>query len=232
MMDFVTLRIYKGRLELLLLRRNMKDRPHYGEYALVGGMVYFEDKTGGLKRDETYQGVRDRIINSKLGVVPSIVREVFNDGGAKRDASGWSVVAVHYAFIEPSISESVEKMEGYKWVDINDVMLNEVVLPFDHSDAVRRVLTHIRYMLGYSSIILYLLPCKFTIADIVKAYSLFGIVVSRQIVRGRLINGGHIKQFDGGYEVKQGKPTPYYTVSESEMSFFDRVVGCYTKKWV
>lgn len=225
MMDFVTLRVFEGKMQLLLLRRNMEDRPHFGEYALVGGMIYSQDKEGGFKRDETYESARERIIRSKLGVTPTLLREVYNDGSAKRDTDGWSVVAVHYAFINPDLSETITRNPDYKWVDLEDVLSGAVQLPFDHNQAVERVIEHIRNMFGYTSGALYALPYKFTIAQIVNVYSLLGIEVTRQSIRQRLINGGYIKELEGDFEVKRGKPTPYYIIAEQEMSFFDSVIG-------
>lgn len=225
MMDFVTLRVFEGKMQLLLLRRNMEDRPHYGEYALVGGMIYSQDKEGGCKKDETYQSARDRIIRTKLTVSPSLVKEVYNDGGAKRDSDGWSVVSVSYAFINPDLSEAITRNPDYKWVDLEDVLSGKLKLPFDHNQAVEKVVTHIRNQFGYTSGALYLLPCKFTVAQITQVYKLIGIDVSRQTIRKRLIDGGHIKEVKGDFEKKRGKPTPYYIVVEQEMSFFERVIG-------
>ncbi|WP_268669958.1 NUDIX domain-containing protein [Vibrio coralliirubri] len=225
MMDFVTLRVHDNKMQLLLLRRNMEDRPHYGEFALVGGMIYSQDKEGGLQRDEDYESARDRIIRTKLGVIPTLFREVYNDGSAKRDAAGWSVVAVHYAFVNPDLSETITRNPDYKWVNLDDVLSGRIQLPFDHNQSVERVVAHIRNMFGYTSGALYSLPYKFTIAQIVNVYSLLGIEVSRQSIRQRLIGGGHIKELQGDFEVKRGKPTPYYIIAEQEMSFFDSVIG-------
>lgn len=224
-MDFVTLRVFEGKMQLLLLRRNMEDRPYYGEFALVGGMIYSHDLEGGYRRDETYQSAKERIIRTKLGVTPTLVNEVYNDGGATRDSDGWSVVAVSYAFVNPDLSEAMTRNPDYKWVDLEDVLSGKLILPFDHNEAVTKVIKHIKNLFGYTSGALYALPHKFTIADIIHVYRLLGIEVGRQSIRQRLVDGGYIKELEGDFEKKRGKPAPYYVIAEPEMSFFDRVIG-------
>lgn len=225
MLDLVTLRVTDNNAQVLLLRRNMEDRPHYGEFALVGGMVYEESREGGCSRDESYSEAKDRIVRSKLGVAPTLIDEVFTDGSANRDADGWSLVIAHYAFVNPDLSESISRNPDYKWVDLEDITSGKMTLPFDHNDTVKRVAEHIKHMFGYTTGALYALPYKFTIADIVRVYKLLGIEVYRQSIRHRLIEGGYIKEVEGELKKQRGKPTPYYTISENKMSFFDRVIG-------
>lgn len=225
MLDFVTLRVTKESTQVLLLRRNMEDRPHYGEFALVGGMIYEESREGGSARDESYADAKSRIVRTKLGVTPSLMNEVFTDGSANRDIDGWSLVVAHYAFLNPDLSEAVSRNPDYKWVELNDIINDKIKLPFDHNDTVRKVAEHIKNMFGYTTGALYALPHKFTIADIVRVYAQLGIEVPRQSIRKRLIDGGYIREIEGDFAKQKGKPTPFYTINEDSMSFFDRVIG-------
>lgn len=225
-LDFICFRLNmtEGHIEVLLHERNQA--PHAGSLALIGGWVWERSGTHGDYYDRSLEDSVKRIIDSKVGVIPSYIEQIPVRGSMKRDPSlGWSVTIPHFCIFNHS--DEPKSLPGSRavWVPIHDV-LSGMDLPFDHSELVATAYAAFINKSMYSSILLFLLPPVFIVADVVNAFQALDLNVSKQTVINRLIKTGVMvatgKQAE---KAGPGKPAATYSVSGHEITYFNEIVG-------
>ncbi|OEY67669.1 NUDIX hydrolase [Marinobacter sp. X15-166B] len=226
-LDFICLRLNpdNGQPEVMLKER-LKG-PHEGQYALVGGWVREHPLDDGNGYDHTLEDAVTRILTSKVGFLPSYLEKLPPEGSATRDpALGWSVTIPFLClFNRPDMAE-LDQQDSIRWESIDGILTGASPLPFDHRKLVRLAYDAFLNKIKYSSLLLYLLPEKVAVSQIVHAYEIFGICVKKQTVFSRWINPGVLVETGERRAIAaKGQPSRLYRLEESSLSYFDSEIG-------
>lgn len=224
-LDFVNFRFNDNALDVLLTKRLNKDLPGYGEFTIQGGMVWEAPIEGNDDFDEDLHQAGKRILNSRLDIKPNYVEQIEARGSAVRDSRGWSVTLPHVSLIgEGSCHSSLNNEDSY-WEPYLAVDKDNS-LPFDHNELLTKCFTALFNKAKYTSILLYLLNDKFTIAEAVEIFKYFNLKVSKQTMHSRWVKAGLIKETgEFSQNSKGGKPAALYELCENELSYFDIAIG-------
>jgi 8-oxo-dGTP diphosphatase len=226
-LDFICLRLNpeSGLPEVMLQER--QKGPESGRYALVGGWVWEEPASDGGGSDETLGDAVTRILKGKVGFLPSHLEKLPPEGSVTRDASlGWSVTIPFLClFNRPDMAE-LDQQDGIKWEPIESILAGEYPLPFDHRKLVNIAYEAFLNKIKYSSLLLYLLPEKVAVRQIVEAYDIFGICVKKQTVFSRWVNTGLLAETGEKRSMAaKGQPSKLYGLEEESLSYFDSEIG-------
>ncbi|MCG3760523.1 NUDIX hydrolase [Vibrio cincinnatiensis] len=227
--DMVCLRLAPTGIQTLLVKRSNPNRPDCGQWALPGGLVYDEDMTasGGEPADEDFDSARRRICRQKIHTYPNFISDPLVDGNPKRDPDGWSVSISHYALLNPSNVQQIEDggidRDRANWFSLTMLLNNEMELAFDHVAQIQHAWKKLRAAVEYTSVVLFSLEKEFLVADIIEAYTKFGVEMNRMTVKRRLINTGVIvsaNKIAASCKGKGGKPATVYRLANHEVTYF------------
>lgn len=226
-LDFVCLRLNpETREPEVMLQKRTKD-PELGRDALVGGWVWEKPEEPGGEYDEDLDAAVERILAKKVGLEPTYVERARPEGSLYRDPSlGWSVTLPHLCLFNQMDSDHLQGRPGISWVSVKKIVGGDCKLPFDHEKLVKSVFELFLNKVRYSSMLLYLLPRRFTIPELVGAYQILGIQVSKQTVFSRWVNPGLLVETGEHKEqVGRGRSPMFYQLNEASMSYFDSEIG-------
>ncbi|MFL1485315.1 NUDIX hydrolase [Marinobacter sp. LN3S78] len=226
-LDFICLRLNpdSGQPEVMLQQRQRG--PEKGRDALVGGWVWEQPVEEGGEFDETLDDAVTRIMRQKVGPMPSYLEQVRVEGSLQRDPTlGWSVTIPHLCLFNRDDTESLQTREGIRWAPLASILEGGCPLPFDHRTLVANAYDAFLNKIKYSSLLLYLLPEKVAVSQIVDAYDTFGIRVTKQTVFSRWVNPGLL--VDTGERKSlgaRGQASKLYRLEEDSLSYFDSEIG-------
>nr|WP_086938914.1 NUDIX domain-containing protein [Thaumasiovibrio occultus] len=227
--DMICLRLGKKGLDVLLIKRHNPERPDVGKWAIPGGFVFEHDMTsqGGEPADHDFDSARRRICRQKVHTYPHYISEPMVDGNPKRDVAGWSVSISHYALMNrqniSQIANAGVPECQMQWVPLEDVLSSQYELAFDHQDMIALAWKKLRAAVEYTSVALFLLDEEFLVADIIAAYSAFGVDINRMTVKRRLIESGVVvsaNKIASTNKGKGGKPAQVYKLNENCVTYF------------
>lgn len=226
-LDFICLRLNMTDKRLDVLLHERSQGPETGSMALPGGWVWEQSEDHGDYYDDDLSDSVSRILRIKVGVVPSYMEQIPVQGGLKRDPSlGWSVTIPHFCILNEDDEAKVLEDGQSEWISVEEVCSREYVLPFDHNQLVSSAYDVFLNKITYSSLLLNLMPKEFIIADVVNAFTIFGLSVSKQTVINRMVKTGII--VDTGKiaaPTGPGKPASLYRVANPNVIYFDAAVG-------
>ncbi|TBW55449.1 NUDIX hydrolase [Marinobacter halodurans] len=226
-LDFVCLRLNREtRAPEVMLQKRQKS-PELGRDALVGGWVWERPEKEGGPCDVTLDDAVARILSQKVGLQPSYLERVKPEGGLNRDPSlGWSVTLPHLCLFNRADNEALQTRPGIRWVSAESILSGEFPLPYDHGKLVASAYEVFLNKIKYSSLLLYLLPEQVAIAEIVEAYAVLGIRVSKQTVFSRWVNAGLLIETGERRESgSRGRAPMLYRLTERSLSYFDSEIG-------
>lgn len=151
-------------LRVLLIRR--KQPPFQNYWALPGGF---------LLRDETTEKAALRVLKEKTGMTNVYVEQLYTFDSLTRDPRGHVLTVAYYALI-PHSDVILELHDNEKQAAFH-YFQNLPKLAFDHKSITRYALKRLRYKVKYTNLIYSLLPEKFTLRQLQKAYE---IILSRK----------------------------------------------------
>ncbi|CAM3876854.1 hypothetical protein VA7868_00525 [Vibrio aerogenes CECT 7868] len=227
--DMICLRLSGKGIQALLMKRSNPERPHFGEWAIPGGLVYDEDMTdaGGEPVDKDFDAARRRICRQKVHTYPNFISDPLVDGNPKRDPDGWSVSISHYALLNPSNARQIENAgvdrNRLDWFDLDALITHQFQMAFDHVAQIKHAWKKLRAAVEYTSVVLFFLDKEFLVADIIEAYAQFGVEVNRMTVKRRLIDSGVIVSMNKVVPTgkgKGGKPATVYCLASDQVTYF------------
>lgn len=174
--DMVALRLGEEGLQLLLIRRGQA--PFAGEWALPGVLV------NGRCADASLDAAAGRALQGKARIAPAHLEQVATVGNAVRDPRGWSLSTIYLALLAP---QTELQGDDLRFVALTEVLAGRLALPFDHAQLVAQAAERLAGKAVYTSLPLYLLAPRFTVAEALLAFqACLGQAVQHTTLRGRL----------------------------------------------
>jgi 8-oxo-dGTP diphosphatase len=189
-------------LQVVLTRRDVA--PYQGWWALPGGT---------LRGDEALEDAAARVLAEQTGVAGVHLEQLATFGDPCRDPRG--TVSVAYLALVAAGRVQLQappEARSAAWVPVD--RLERVALAFDHRAILDVAVTRLRSKLKYSNIAFELVPERFTLRQLYRAYLAILDRTERQLpfsnflrVFGRLAEGS----VDDGF----GRPPPLRVVGEA-----------------
>lgn len=157
--DVVIFTIAEERLNVLLVRRG--EEPFRGKWSLPGGF---------LLQGETLEAAVRRILHDKAGVRAAYIEQLYTFGRPERDPRSRVITVAYFALVPwTRLPEPVlPKVAGVQWTPVVYLPL----LAFDHNTIVRVASERLRAKVGYTNIVVGLLPTMFRLSDLQRLYEI------------------------------------------------------------
>ena len=157
--DVACFALQGDRLHLLLVRRQAE--PFAGEWALPGGVI---------QGREPLEDAARRILAERTSLAVAYLEQLYTFGEPDRDPRGRTLSIAHYALLPPGPAADAAQpgraVGGLRWADADDLPS----LAFDHGRIAAYARQRLAQKLAYSPLAFYLLPEKFTMADLRRVH--------------------------------------------------------------
>lgn len=215
--DPVILTLKEDKLHILLIKRKLE--PFIGQWALPGGIMN--------ETDRSLKGAAKRVLELKTGVKVNYVEQLAtyggeNDDGILRDPRGFGVSIAYLALVSPDVPliKHEESVSEIAWFNINE--LDNMNLAFDHLNIIKEGLMRLKSKANYSSLPVHLMPEKFTLPQLQKAYEIIlGKKRDKSSFRDRILSAGVIDKI--GEKLKAGayRDAELYQKTDKLIHIFD-----------
>lgn len=157
--DVLIFTVQDDHLKIILTKRGLE--PFKGDWAIPGVFV---------NMDESLEEAAKRGLKDKTGVEDVYLEQLYTFGDLDRDPRSRVVTVAYFALtnhykMQPIHSPSVLEL---KLFHVNSLPK----LAFDHKKIIEKALHRLRNKIGYTSIVQGLLPEKFRLSDLQKAYEI------------------------------------------------------------
>lgn len=207
--DILLFTIVDNDLKILLIKRNLT--PFKGSWALPGGFVYINESLDeAAKRELLEEGNIDNVY----------LEQLYTFGDPKRDPRS-RVITVTYLALADSASWDV-RSGG----DAGEAKLHSVkklpTLSFDHRKIIDYGIERLRAKVGYTNIVMGLLPEEFTLTDLQRKHEvILNHVLDKRNFRKKILSTGIViptgKRSDGGAH----RPAAFYKFKTKRLIITD-----------
>lgn len=157
--DVACFALQDERLHLLLVRRQAE--PFADEWALPGGVV---------QGREPLEAAARRILAARTGLTVAYLEQLYTFGEPDRDPRGRTLSIAYFALLPPGpaagAAQPGKAVGEIRWADADDLP----PLAFDHGRIAAYARQRLAQKLAYSPLAFYLLPEKFTMADLRRVH--------------------------------------------------------------
>lgn len=207
--DVLLFTVVDEELNLLLIKRDVE--PFKGSWALPGGFV-------GI--DESLEDAAMRELKEEGNVDNVYLEQLFTFGEPRRDPRS-RVITVTYLALSDSSSWNLKSSGDAKEAKLFPVK-SLPKLAFDHRKIVDYGLARLRSKLGYSNIVLGLLPNSFTLTELQKKHEIIlNTRVDKRNFRKKILATGLLiatgKKSDG----KAHRPAAFYKFKDRKLVITD-----------
>ena len=155
--DIVLVTIQRGTLKVLLVRR--QSPPFAGKWALPGGPV---------ENHESVDEAALRLLQKETQVGNVYLEQLYTFGELKRDPRGRVITVAYYALVNEDRFRVGPHLNGTSTHLIS--VRRAPPLAFDHPKIISYALERLRHKVNYTTVCFQLLPEKFTLSELQKAY--------------------------------------------------------------
>ena len=152
-----SLALREGDLRVLLIERERE--PFCNVLALPGGFVHV---------GETLEDSAERQLRTKTSLSSVYMEQLFTFGNPTRDPRNHVLTVAYFALVPSDMIKLSEMGERLELVSVFDLP----TLAFDHLEIVQLALQRLRYKLEYTSLGFELLPDRFTLTELQRAYEI------------------------------------------------------------
>lgn len=159
--DAVVFTILHNQIKLLLIKR--KNEPFKGKFALPGGFV---------EKDENLEDAAKRELEEETSVKNIFLKKMHAFGDVGRDPRGRVISIPFLALIDAEELKlhASDDAELAKWFSVD--YLPKLELAFDHKEIIKEALELLRFELQETNIAFEIMPKKFTLTELQKAYEI------------------------------------------------------------
>lgn len=199
--DVVIFTIQDNKLKALLVKR--AHEPFKGKWALPGGYV---------RISETLDDAALRILKEKTNVQNIYLEQLYTFGDPLRHPNSRVITCAYFALIRSddivlSFEENTEITE-VKWHSVD----NLPALAFDHKEIIEYSLKRTRERLEFCPIAFQLLPQKFTLTELQKAYELILMKkLDKRNFRKKFLSLAILKELDEYTKSGSKRPARLYS---------------------
>ena len=199
--DVVILTIKDDKLKVLLVKR--ANEPFKGKWALPGGYV---------RISETLDDAALRILKEKTNVQNIYFEQLYTFGDPLRHPAARVITCAYFALIRSddivlSFEENTEITE-VKWHPVNSLP----ALAFDHKEIIEYSLKRTRERLEFCPIAFQLLPQKFTLTELQKAYEMILMKkLDKRNFRKKFLSQAILKELDEFTKSGSKRPARLYS---------------------
>ncbi len=194
--DVVIIALRDEELQGLLIKRDVA--PYRGRWAIPGGFVH---------SDESLDTAARRELREETGVSDVYLEQLYTFGEPGRDPRG-RVISVAYIALVPAplaVTAGSDAREA-RWWPLHDLP----ALAFDHDKILQYALTRLRYKIEYSAVGFRLMPERFTLSDLQKAYEIIlGEPLDKRNFRRRIMEAEVIEPTEDSRS-GEGRPARLY----------------------
>jgi len=208
--DCVVFGLDEADLKVLLIQRKLTPFQH--AWALPGGFV---------RLDETLDEAAQRELKEEASVDDVYLEQLYTFAGASRDPRGWSVSISYYALMPLSTLET-SHARAVRFVPVDEIGQ----LPFDHSRIIDPAVRRLRDKSAYSSLPCYLLPSRFTLAELQTTYEqVMGEKLDKSSFRRKLSELAFLEPVRGELRSGAHRPAQVYRMRKAKsLAVFDKTM--------
>jgi 8-oxo-dGTP diphosphatase len=206
--DIVIFTIQKGKLKVLLVQRSKE--PFINKWAIPGGFI---------RLGENLDDAAERLLYEKSNLQNVYLEQLYTFGDPLRYPRSRVITVAYYALIRSEnlllkFDNSAENITDVKWHSVYDLP----PLAFDHDKIINYALNRLRAGLEYSPIAFQLLPKKFTLTELQKAYE---IITDKQLdkrnFRKKMISLNLLSELEEFTKQKSKRPARLYMFNEEKV---------------
>jgi 8-oxo-dGTP diphosphatase len=195
--DVVIFTLREDDLQVLLVQR--KHQPFEGRWAIPGGFV---------EADESLEVAARRELAEETSVRDVYLEQLYTFGDPGRDPRGRVITVAYLALVpSPLAVEAGSDASDARWWGVYQLPPR---LAFDHDRILKYALQRLRYKLEYTAAGFQLLPPKFKLTEIQKAYEVvLGEPLDKRNFRRRILEAGILEEAGLASECR-GRPAKLY----------------------
>lgn len=194
--DVVIFTLRQDDLQVLLVKR--KVAPYAGRWAIPGGFVQVNEPLESAARRE---------LEDETGVRDVYLEQLYTFGDPRRDPRGRVITVAYFALVPaPLALKAGSDAADARWWSMYDLPAPA----FDHARILDYALTRLRYKLEYTAVGFQLLPERFTLSELQKAYEVvLGVQLDKRNFRRKILEAKIIEE-TGEHRVGEGRPAMQY----------------------
>lgn len=207
--DVLLFTIDEGELKILLVKRN--EEPFLDFWALPGGFV---------KMTEDLDTAAKRELLEESGVKNLYLEQLYTFGNPSRDPRT-RVITVTYMALAANTDWKLKATGDAKDVDFFPVD-KLPKMAFDHTEIIKYGLQRLRNKLGYSNIVLGLLPSSFTLTQLQKVYeTILKTKLDKRNFRKKILSTGLLVSSGKKLEGIAHRPAMLYSFKNKKVVITD-----------
>lgn len=196
--DIIIFSLSEDDLKVLLVKR--KHLPYAGMWAIPGGFIHL---------DESLEEAAARELREETGVTNVYMEQLYTFGTPNRDPRTRVITVAYFALVpQDSITHYPgEETSATAWHSVYHLP----PLAFDHADIVGYAFTRLRYKLEYTAVGFQLLPDRFTLSDLQKAYEIIlGEQLDKRNFRRKILSAEILEETGERRQSAEGRPAMLY----------------------
>lgn len=207
--DVLLFTVLEGQLKIMLIKRDLD--PFKGSWALPGGFV---------RIDESLEDAAMRELKEESNVDDVYLEQLFTFGDPRRDPRS-RVITVTYLALADSTNWNL-KSTG----DASEAKLFDTdklpKLAFDHKKIIDYGIERLRSKIGYSNIVMGLLPENFTLTELQRKHEvILGTSIDKRNFRKKILSTGILLATGKKSDGKAHRPAAYYKFKERKLIITD-----------
>ncbi len=212
--DVVIFTIIENHVNVLITKRS--DYPYKDQWAIPGGFI-------NILLDHKIEDTARRKLKQKTGYDAPYLEQFGAIGNDARDPRGWSVTITYFALVNAT---EVIHSKDCCWSPLSHEGNIDIPLAFDHESLIHQAFQRLRNKAQYTTIVLHVLPQKFTLSELQKSYEvILGGKLNKSGFRRRIVKGSVIEELPGETKQTATRMAQLYRKSDSaDLHFYMREI--------